>query len=470
MAIPSDIYCNPLPLPDIPHRVLVDLPTSDFREVSDPEVLYDQGIWYMYPSGGQAFVSRDLAHWDYCPIAIDQKLGYAPSACRCGDRILLTASVFGAINKEPQIFAAPHPLGPFSSLGTPVDRSGKPLKLFADPALFCDDDGRLYLYWGFANGHEGEIYGAEMDPTNPIQAISDIHTVVRYNGANWWEHYGEHHEHDCYGWDEGISMFKHNGEYYLQYASDGTNFRNYCCSCYRSKVSPLGPFTPPSRPMLHSPYGIVTGTGHGGLVNGPNGSVWQFYTCRIARIHEYERRVSMDRVTFNESGEPMVAVTSTPQSVSMGDLGLVPISENKRTTASSAQPFAGPNLAVDACTHTCWAPMPDDPAPSLTIDCVETFAMTALRLIWAEFGLDYDSGKTPEPVRFEVRFYDADHKEITDARIDCRDNAVDHNIEFRTFPPVAARYATVTIDRTHARLHHGITDFTLFAPPKTIAK
>ena len=60
-----DIYCNPLPLPDIGRRVLKNLPTSDFREVSDPEVLYDNGVWYMYPSGGQVYVSRDYVHWEY---------------------------------------------------------------------------------------------------------------------------------------------------------------------------------------------------------------------------------------------------------------------------------------------------------------------------------------------------------------------------------------------------------------------
>jgi hypothetical protein len=346
-----------------------------------------------------------------------------------------------------------------------VDRQGNPLESFLDPALFCDDDGRLYLYWGYATGHNGNIYGAEMDPANPIQAISDVHTLIRFDGKNWWEHYGEHHEHLGYGWDEGVSMFKHNGEYYLQYASDGTVFRNYCCSCYRSKVSPLGPFTPPTRPMLHSPYGIVTGTGHGGMAKGPNGSVWQFYTCRIARIHPFERRVGMDRVQFDEQGNPTVQVTSTPQSVSQGDVGLVPVSENKPATASSAQPFAEARMAVDACTHTCWAPVPEDMNPSLTVDCAESFAISALRIIWTEFGLDYASGCTPEPMRFDVRFYDADHNEVPNTCLDCRDNTIERNVEFRTFEPVVARYVTISFDQNNARLRHGITDFTLFAKP-----
>jgi len=458
------LYCNPLPLPDIPCRVLKDLATSDFREVSDPEVLYDGGVWYMYPSGGQAFVSKDLAHWDYRPIEIDCELGYAPSVCRCGDRILLTASLLGA-KYTPTLWSAPHPLGPFVKLGTPVDRDGRPLELFYDPALFCDDDGRLYLYWGYATGSEGNIYGAEMDPANPLQAISEVKALIRYNGANWWEHYGEHHEHSGYGWDEGISMFKHHGEYYLQYASDGTVFRNYCASCYRSRVSPLGPFTPPTRPMLHQPHGIVTGTGHGGMAHGPNGSVWQFYTCRIAQTHPFERRVSMDRVEFDADGEPAVRVTSTPQSVATGDLGLLPVSENKPTETSTAQPFAEGRFAVDGCTHTCWAPRPEDQHPSLTVDCAELFEFQALRIIWTEFGLNYAAGRTPEPVRFTIRFFDADRREIPHAMLDFSDNAIDHNIEFRTFAPVKARYATVTFDQTAARLGHGITDFTLFAKP-----
>ncbi|MBR4220123.1 MAG: family 43 glycosylhydrolase [Victivallales bacterium] len=459
-----DIYCNPLPLPEISRRVLKNLPTGDFREVSDPEVLYEDGVWYMYPSGGQAYVSRDCVHWEYHPIDIGTKLGYAPSVCRCGERILLTASLLGAGHKA-SIWAATAPLGPFVNLGTPVDRQGKPLEPFLDPDIFCDDDGRLYLYWGYATGHSGNIYGAEMDPANPVQAVSDVHTLIQFDGKNWWEHYGEHHEHCGYGWDEGVSMFKHNGEYYLQYASDGTVFRNYCCSCYRSKVSPLGPFTPPTRPMLHSPYGIVTGTGHGGMVKGPNGSVWQFYTCRIGRIHPFERRVGMDRVQFDEQGNPTVHVTSTPQSVSQGDVGLVPVSENKPATASSAQPFAEARMAVDACTHTCWAPAPEKVNPSLTVDCAESFAISALRIIWAEFGLDYDGGCTPEPMRFDVRFYDADHNEVPNTCLNFRDNAVERNIEFLTFEPVVARYVTVSFDQNNARLHHGITDFTLFAKP-----
>ena len=95
-----EMYCNPLPLPDIQCRMLKNLPTGDFREVSDPEVLYEDGVWYMYPSGGQAYVSRDCVHWEYHPIDIGgTKLGYAPSICRCRDRILLTASLLGAGHK-----------------------------------------------------------------------------------------------------------------------------------------------------------------------------------------------------------------------------------------------------------------------------------------------------------------------------------------------------------------------------------
>ena len=463
MRLPLDTYCNPLPLPEIPRGFLCDGVMPDFREQADPEVLYDGGAWYMYPSGGQAYVSRDLVHWDYHPIEIDHPLGYAPSACRCGERILLTSSRHWKTGRA-SIWAAPAPLGPFVDLGTPVDRDGRPLELYLDPALFCDDDGRLYLYWGYSNGEEGTICGAEMDPANPTHAIGDIRTLLRFDGANEWEHYGEHHEHTGYGWDEGVSMFKHSGEYYLQYAADGTVFRNYCCAVSRSSASPLGPFTAP-RLMLRSPHGFVNGTGHGGMTAGPNGSVWQFYTCRIARMHQFERRIGMDRVVFDAEGNPTVPVTSAPQSVSGGDLGLVAVTENKPATATSAQPFAGAMMAVDGCTHTCWAPMADDPAPALTVDCKGVFGMCALRLVWAELDLDYGAGRTPEPVRYEVRFYDAAHAEVPGARLDCRGNTRDLNVDFRAFAPVQARYASIFIERKDARVRHGLTDFTLFAPP-----
>jgi len=469
----QDIYCNPLPLPDLGQGICCRLEQPDpagfcgnrcdFREIADPEMLYYDGVWYMYPSVTQAYVSRDLVHWEYHPLQIDTDLGYAPSITRCGNRFLLTASVLYR-DKTPKIYSAPAPLGPYTCLGEPKDCHGRPLSPeYLDPSLFTDEDGRLYLYWGYAPGHG--ICGVELSAANPLQAIGESQYLIDFKSGNEWEHYGEYYEHCQHGWNEGAAMFKHRGVYYLQYACCGTNLRHYAVACYRSSVSPLGPFIAPDGPMLCSPHGIVSGTGHGGMVAGPEGSVWQFYTCLIRRSHMFERRVGMDRVQFAEDGTPSVKVTSTPQSIISGDQGLVPVSCNKRIEQSSWQHSNYGAFAVDECTHTWWAPDPEELEPWLKVNLVEEFDLSSLRIIWCEINLNYQAGIRPEPVRFVVEFFDAKLVKLP-FRLDRSSNMIDHNIEFLTFPPVRAQYAKLTILRGGSKIHHGITDFTLFAKPR----
>lgn len=102
----NDIWCNPLALENYPFGLLAPGrcqgrqgaassfigPVRDFRELADPEVLFDHGKWYMFPSAGDAYVSSDLAHWEYRKIlfAGDEKLGYAPSITKCAGASIIS--------------------------------------------------------------------------------------------------------------------------------------------------------------------------------------------------------------------------------------------------------------------------------------------------------------------------------------------------------------------------------------------
>ena len=80
----SGLYCNPVPLPDMPRGMACLFPSEedsgylsdvrDFRELADPEILFRDGKWYLFPSCAQAYVSEDLIHWEYHPIEIDHPL------------------------------------------------------------------------------------------------------------------------------------------------------------------------------------------------------------------------------------------------------------------------------------------------------------------------------------------------------------------------------------------------------------
>ena len=470
----KDIFCNPMQLPDLGQGVFcrseknspIDkfLPRNrvDFREVADPEGIFYDGKWYLFPSVQQAYVSDDFIHWEYYPVEIEGPLGYAPCIIHYRGRFLLTAS---AVDGESIIYWATEPLGPYHPLGTAKFPDGTPIRYTTDPAWFADDDGRLYFFWGVDPYGEAGIFGMEMDPDDPCQGICEPVKLINFNGDNVWERYGEYNEHHHYGWTEGVSLYKHNGVYLLHYSACGTNLRNYALACYRSTESPLGPYTPPTRPMLHSPHGVVRGTGHGGMIKGPDGNPWQLYSCQIRRLHDVERRIGVDRVEFDANGEPFVKATSVPQSLSKGSLGLLPLSVGKRVDFSSCRHEHFGAFAVDECTHTWWDPAEGDPAPFIEVDLVELFDLHSARVIWTEPELNYAEGRLPEPVRFEISFFDFAHKEL-ETKADYSETAIDQNVEFVLFPEnINARYVRLTICRGKNKYRHGVTDFTVFGYP-----
>ncbi len=470
----QDIYCNPLPLPEIglgfPCRAeKADVSgfssgeVCDFREVADPEMLYHDGVWYMYPSSNQVYYSHDMVHWEHRPIEIEYPLGYAPSAVFFRGSFLVTSSANPC--KIPRLFSGATPFGPFKLLGEPSRKDGSPIEQeYLDPSLFADDDGKLYLYWGCAP-YGGGIYGMELEPDNPIRGKTDPVKLIDFQSGNSWEHYGEYNEHEHHGWNEGVSMLKHNGVYYLQYACCGTVFRNYAIGCYRSSASPLGPFQQPATMLARQPHGMVAGTGHGGMVHGKNNSVWQFYTCLIHRVHVFERRIGMDRVTFDENGIPHCKITSAPQSLTAGDCGWVPVSVNKPAKASSHWGGNYPVFAVDECTHTWWEPDPADREPALTVCLKEYFTIQALRVIWTEPELNHREGRFPEPVHWKVEFLDQKGT-LLPGTLDCSGNTQDLNVDFQILEiPVKAFYVRLLIERKRNRYRHGVTDLTLFACP-----
>ena len=475
LQTPGDIWCNPLPLENYPVGFLAPGryeyssgcsrgfmgPQRDFREMADPEVLYDEGKWYMFPSVGEVYVSSDLAHWEYHKIrfANGERLGYAPTITKCKGKYLLSSS--WPFAGKAEILMADSPLGPYCSLGTPVDGEGLPLgPEWLDPMLFADDNGKLYAYWYYGGAGEG-VFGIELDADNPVQGIGKPVKVIDFDPQNRFECFGEFNEHRDFAWIEGESTFKHNGEYYLQYSGCGTQFRAYCVGVYRGK-SPLGPFTVQRTPVARNNSGRVCGTGHGCWCAGPDGSVWQFYTTLVRRIHAFERRIGMDRVTFDAQGNAQVQITAVPQSVKYGDMGLLPVSVNKDVTASSVSGCCYPSFAIDDCTHTWWMPDKDDAEPYLQVDLRQDFEISAFQISWAEEGIDLRSGILPEAATYKVEFLSDDGSQV----LSCADftaNEKDLLVDFRMIEPFRAKIVRLSFRKDSDRhLMRGVNNFTLF--------
>ena len=148
---------------------------------------------------------------------------------------------------------------------------------FWNPDLFCDDDGRVYFYWGCSN--ISPIYGVELDPDTmtPIgekqELIFGNETVLGYErpGNNGivdreasvlYQSMKQFYDPETgklnlspqianipglsvesltamfnaigKPYIEGAFMTKHDGLYYLQYACPGTQYNTYAGGVYKS--------------------------------------------------------------------------------------------------------------------------------------------------------------------------------------------------------------------------------------------
>jgi hypothetical protein len=412
-------YCNPLSIPDYPvGRLVRDTPNGapldtsplwlldhkeQYRELADPSVIWHDGKWYLYPSVDMAWVSEDMgATWQHHPLNV-RDIGYAPTVVEHRGRFLLMAS-------GSSVYESDSPLGPFKELG-PIRlpaTSGLPAQV--DPMLFADDDGRLYYYWGCtpADG----IYAVELDANDPTRVVGEPRQVVPFRpDTHTWERLGESNQDPTRGWLEGAWMVKRNGRYILVYSAAGTEHRTYAMGAYASR-SPLGPFEPQKRnPVFRTTGGLITGTSHGSIAEGPGGRLWVFYTLRAGAAHGFERRLGMDLAEIDDRGELYVPhATSVPQRLpgqgpsdrEPGDTGWLPLNLGVQTLGSTSDANLPGRFAVDEEMRTWWQPAAGDPRPTLTSRLLSAATVRGVRLIWRDTGLDTTRGARPGPFRYRV--------------------------------------------------------------------
>lgn len=465
-------YCNPLPLPDYPrgresrrkHEPnssgwLNNGARRDFREMADPSVLFHDGAWYLYPSGGMAWVSDDFVTWRHEVMNVSD-IGYAPTIMALRGRFYMTAS------EGAPLYVADAPLGPWRVVG-PIRRAdGKPLPYIHDPMYFADDDGRVFLYWGC--GGPG-IFGAEVDAGNPDLVIEEPRWLFGYNPDHVWERFGAHNEDPSQSYVEGSWMLKHAGRYYLTYAAPGTEFASYGMGVYVADA-PLGPFRYQARnPILSDTSGLVRGPGHGCLVRGPNDTLWAFYTCTRCYHHVFERRVGCDPAGFDEDGNlfvrgasdiPQWAPGRQPHPEQGNDAGLLPTTVGKPCCASSEAPGRVCTYPVDGILRTWWEAATDDREPWLSVELRSRFAVSSARIVWAEPNLDYDRAP-PGPFRYRIEGRNG-ATGAWEALVDRTGNTTDLLIDYLCFPVQDVTQVRLTVTGAPMGVGVGVEDFTVF--------
>jgi len=283
-------YCNPLDI-DYTYSVVNTSKGISYRSGADPAVVQYGNDYYMFVTRSQGYWhSTDLGRWEFIhPERWYFESSNAPGAWSADSLLMVLANPFGYMS----LITASNPtLGNWQAQPAII-----PIELH-DPALFVDDDHRVYLYEGSSNSYP--IQGVELDPENYFLPIGKPVSLIRLHpGDHGWERFGEDHISDINPFIEGAWMTKHQGKYYLQYAAPGTQWNVYADGVYVSDY-PLGPFTYASyNPISYKPGGFVQGAGHGSTVQDPNGAYWHFVTSRISVNYLMERRISMFPAGFD---------------------------------------------------------------------------------------------------------------------------------------------------------------------------
>ena len=468
-------FCNPISIEDYPVGLFcrglangskparepetwltVDGKTVQFRELADPSIICEKGIWYIYPSGDLCYKSTDMgATWSHVPLRLSgaeggkDQIGYAPTICKHRGKFLL-------VGGTGHVFQSDSPEGPFTDLG-PLELpkwknwnfNGDPPGLW-DPNYFSDDDGRLYFYWGCTptNG----IWGIEIDPANPLRTISEAKRLVPFEPRTqpWEIAPGKHPE---MGYLEGAWMVKHDGRYILTYAAAGTENKEYAMGQAVSS-SPLGPFTKPkNNPFFRKTEGFITGTSHGSIAQGPDGDWYVAYTINANCVHWFERRIGFDRISFAPDGTiAPSSATDEPQWLPRFGKGAA----GWKRLVALTEP--GREAATDQKFGTFWRA--ERLPATIRVDFAGAKIMRSCRVIWRDCGLDVERGVRPGAFQYRVEALAADGKWRT--VVDASQNRRDLLVDYRETEPVKATAARLVVLGAPKGIVPGVVDFSPF--------
>lgn len=373
-------YCNPLNL-DYTYMIYNAHDDISYRSGADPAVVRFRGEYYMFVTRSLGYWhSADLTNWTFItPEKWYFQGSNAPAAHNYKDSIL---------------YVTGDPSGSMSILYTDNPKKGDwkavpaILNDLQDPALFIDDDGKAYMFWGSSN--KFPIRAKTLDVQKRFRPSQQTYELFNLDAAkHGWERFGENHSDTVLGgYIEGPWITKHNGKYYLQYAAPGTEFNVYGDGAYISD-SPLGPYTyMPNNPFSYKPGGFMNGAGHGSTVIGPGDVYWHFGSMAISVNVNWERRISMYPTFFDKEGlmysdtyfgdYPHFA-PSLPGKLG-GFTGWMLLSYNKPVKTSSVLESFNAENVVDESAKTFWVAEKNDDQQWIEVDLETPSTVHALQV------------------------------------------------------------------------------------------
>lgn len=440
-------YCNPInldygycPIPNFivngKHRATADPVITLYKDKYFLFSTNQWGYWWSNDMKDWHFISRKfLRPWNN---AYDELC--APATLVLGDSLLVIGSTY---EKNFTLWYSTNPT--MDDWHIAVDS----FKVGAwDPALFVDDDNKLYLYHGSSNVYP--IYGQAIDRKtfDPIGPRVPLFNLV--DSLHGWERFGEHGDNTFLRpFMEGAWMNKHAGKYYLQYGAPGTEFSGYGDGVYVSD-KPLGPFTYQSHnPFSYKPGGFARGAGHGATYQDVYGQWWHVSTNVIGIKNNFERRLGIWPTQFDKDG---ILYTNTaygdyphylPNKKANHDqsqfTGWMLLNYNKPVRVSSTLSAFTANNAVDENMKTYWSALSANKGEWIISDLGNTSTIEAIQINYGDEGVELMGKSTTTYHQYQV-FASNDDKNWT-LMIDKSKNNKDVPHDYVVLPqPIEARY------------------------------
>ncbi|MCD8155135.1 MAG: family 43 glycosylhydrolase [Clostridiales bacterium] len=411
------------------------LTENDTRASADPAVLYYNDTWYLYGTNSSLWVSEDFVNWRFVDLQTTD-----------GEDMSFTAPTIAVRTDEDgndtfylawnssDLYSSDSPEGPWTDLGD-FTYNGKSFSENAedgiiiaahnDVNIFVDDDGRMYLYWGMGP----YISGAELNVENPTELITEPKVLIEYDNTYTWQNFGQDHQDYENGFPEGSWMVKIDGTYYLTWATSGTQYDSYTMGCYQSTTGPLDGFEIQEKEIINetdSTTGVVRGGGHGCIVEGPNETLWCFYTVNVGYEGDMERMIGCDPAEIDEDGNLVVPTLSeNPQYVpgvlsnpADGNETVDDVLSVKQGYAiSSYSEGRHPVYALDESNITWWQPDEDDEEPWYVLSLKDNYYVDAFRIIWKEIDNDKTQNHDACCINYKIEVFNG------------TDNPLDENCE-----------------------------------------
>ena len=288
----EDVYCSEkyhvVSTTDMEHWIIHEesLNGNQIPWFNNPVAPKYPGIDWSHPTPFiQKMIQRDLENGVDMKAKFEEEekrekpaLLFAPDCLECNGKYYL---YFCMPDDSEGVAMSDRPEGPFTN----------PIQLPCggiDPAIFIDDDGQAYYYWGQLFSH-GVKLNEDMISFNRDEIVDDLVTEE------------EHFFH------EGSSMRKIGDTYYYVYA-DMERGKPTSLG-YSTSKSPMGPFTYRGIIIDNDGCDPASWNNHGSIecVNGQ----WYVFYHRCSRGVQQHRRLCIEKIEILEDGTiPEVKMTS----------------------------------------------------------------------------------------------------------------------------------------------------------------